>query len=876
MSKSPHALHERLVAYGQGRLSDREAETIESHLADCLHCQELVETAPDDLLVGLVRTALPAGIRATAAVTRTEYRNLTHFAKGGLGEVSIARDTVVGRDVAVKRLLPHTGDAPARRWRFLREAAVTARLEHPGVTPVYGIGEDESGRPCYAMRFVPGTTLLDAIRELHAAGPVAPEAVRPLLSRFVALCATVAYAHSRGVVHRDIKPANVAVGAFGETILLDWGLAQTKDDDSSSESAATSDPSETFSEFQTATGTVLGTPGFMAPEQAAGQRVGPSADIFSLGVTLRCILTGHAPNDPNAASPFRVLNAIAARATAAESSARYPNPLELAADIERWLADEPVSAFPDPLSTRIRRWVRRHQTATVAAVVLLLAATVSLGVGAALLGREQQKTAQALDAESKERAKAEAKEEETASVLNYVDKYVFTAGRPKGRSGGQGKDVKLSDAVVAAAAAVDASFAHQPATQARVRLMLGTTLLNLGDAKAAEPQFDRARKIYEELLGPDDEATLAATNDLATSYRQQGRYKEALVLDERVAGLRTVALGPDHPHTLKSLNNLAYTYAQLGQEKDALRLDKEVYERRLATLGPNHSDTIFSMGNLASDYFALRQDAEALKLYEGAYERRLALNGPDHAETIVAMNNLANVLGEVGRHDEALKMLTEVAERMRANSGPDHVDTLMAMSNLARSYSALKRWPESLGLHRKVLALRRKKLALDHPETLVSMYNVGTVLSSMGRGDEAMTEFEEILRLAEGRSVNRLLIPAILERQIRHFASLSDVAACRSRAERWEKHLDGSAEYLSIAAHLWSMTSGAQAKASAGDAASLARADADRAMAWLNKAVAAGFDDASELEQNEDYAALRGRQDFKNLLQQIKRLREQK
>ncbi|MFO0804999.1 MAG: serine/threonine-protein kinase [Gemmataceae bacterium] len=875
MPSSSHPPRHRLIAYGQGRLPDPEAETVEQHLADCVDCQQCVDTAPDDAIVGLVRAAIPSETRATGAVTRTEYRDLTHFAKGGLGEISIARDTAVGRDVAVKRLLPRPGDSSERQRRFLREAAITGRLEHPGIAPVYGIGEDESGQPCYAMRFVPGKTLLDAIKELHAAGPATPATVRPLLSRFVALCATVAYAHSRGVVHRDIKPANVAVGSFGETILLDWGLAQTEDVDEPS-AGAERIASESFGHFRTETGAVLGTPGFMAPEQADGRRVGPAADIFSLGVTLRCILTGRASNEPADAKRFRVLNAIVERATATDPTARYRTPLDMAADIEGWLADEPVNSCPDPLLTRIRRWIRRHQATAAAAVGLLFAASVSLAIGAALLGREQQKTAHALDSESKERANAVAKEAETAAVLAYVDKYVFAAGRPKGRSGGQGKDVKLAEAVVAAGAAVEGSFPGQPLTQARVRAMLGTTLLNLGDAKSAEREFDIARKLYEERRGPDDPDTLLSASKLATSYRIQGRYKEALSLDEAVAASRKERLGPDHADTLRSLHSLADSYAALGREQDALKLDREVYNRRLATLGPDHRDTIASMASLASDHYALRQDDECLKLREIVYQRLLKLDGPDHADTIVAMNNLANVLGEVGRNEDALKMRTEVVERMRANSGPDHADTLMAMSNLARSHAALKRWADALDLHRKVLALRRSKFAPDHPETLVSMYNIGSVLQSMDRGDEAMAEFEEILRLAEGKTVNRLLVPSILERQVRHFANRKDPAACRLRAERWSKYADESAEYAAIAARLWSITSRGQAATAAPDAAVLARADADRAMALLTKAVAAGFDDAKELEQSDDFTALRGRDDFKKLIDSIREKKQQR
>jgi serine/threonine protein kinase len=900
MTELSHPSHDLLIAFGQGRLGDIQSESVESHLTDCLECQQRVDDAPTDVIVSLVLAALPISHPNSTAATRTEYRSLTPFARGGLGEVLIARDTAVGREVAVKRLLPELGRKPERRKRFLREAAITGRLEHPGVAPVYGIGEDESGQPCYAMRFVPGKTLADAIRELHAAGSVTATSIRPLLTRFISLCGTVAYAHSRGVIHRDIKPSNVAVGDFGETILLDWGLALTGDDPVGEEHSAaefqmqiadsdiheqpgraaiTNPNSESngakhlshaapaYDRYQTATGTVLGTPGFMAPEQAGGMRVGPAADVYSLGVTLRSILTGK--NAEKVASPFPALMAVAERATANHPAERYPGALAIAADVERWLADEPVSAYRDPFIDRMRRYVRRHQTASVATVVFLVAATVSLSVGAVLLGREQQKTTNALKSEKEQKANAVAKEAETASILGYVDKHVFTAGRPKGRDGGLGKDVKLAEAVANAANDIEKSFSGQPLTEARMRAMLGTTLLDLGDAKAAAQQFVIARQIFEEYRGTDDSDTLLSMMKLATAYRVLGRPKEALELDETVAERRKASLGLDHADTLRSLHNLANSYAAIGREEDALRLDKEVYKRRLATLGPDHKDTIMSMAGLASSLSQVKQYDEALKLREQVYARRLSMYGSDHADTIIALNNLANSYADVGRHEEALKKRIEVGTLMRNNSGPHHADTLMAMNNIARSYTALKQWPDALRIHREVLGLRRAHLAPDHPDTFISMYNIADTLLGMGRGDEAIKEFDEILRLVKGKPVNIRLVPTILERRLRHFAGRNDAAECRFTAEQWDKQVINTGEFLAHAAQLWSMTSAVQSKATTPDAARMSNEDADRAMVWLKKAITAGYKDRETLEKSADFEAIRRREDFKLLIAEL-------
>lgn len=860
-----HPTADRLAAYGLGRLSDAESLQVEQHLADCDTCRTAIEATPDDPLARLVRQSLPKPT-AAAASTRTAYQQLRFHAKGGLGEVSVARDEAVGREVAVKRLRPDVAADPARRRRFLREAVVTARLEHPGIAPVYGIGEDEHGEPCYAMRFVPGKTLLDAVRDLHAAGPVTAAGLRLLLARFTALCATVAYAHSRGVVHRDIKPANVAVGAFGETILLDWGLAlevrsvecgvRSEDEPPALDSAPRA-PHSALTE----TGTVMGTPGYMAPEQGRGERVGPPADVYSLGATLRVILTGRGPAEPGPDAPVPALAAVADRATAADPTARYPDALALAADVELWLADEPVTAYPDPLAVRVRRFVRRHQTASAAAVVLLLASTVALGVGAALLGREQQKTADALGAESVQRAQAEAKEKETAAVLGFVDQRVFAAGRPKGRPGGLGRDVKLVEALKAAVPHVEAGFADQPLTAARLRLTLGTSFTYLGDSKSAEPLFASARQVYEAHHGPDHPDTLTAVSHLANAVRNQGRGAEALRLDEAVLAGRRAVLGPDHPDTLRALHSLANSYAAVGRDDDALRSDQLALVRRREVLGRSHPDTLASMNAVASSHAALDQNDAALKLREEALPLLKSVLGPDHPDTLIGMNNLANSYLTAGRPADALALWEQSVPLSRTVLGPDHPDTLTTTSNLARSYSAVGRRDDALRLHREVLDLRRTKLGADHPDTFITEYNIVAALLELGRGDEAVPLIDAVVRRAAGKPINPLLVQAILEKRARYFAGRRDVAGCRASAELWEERMPQTAAGMAEAAQIRAIAAGVPGN----------REDADRAMDWLRRAAAAGQTDLAKLTADKDFDALRDRADFRALLAETSR-----
>ncbi len=236
---------------------------------------------------------------------RPRFRILRPHAKGGLGEVFVAHDEELNRPVALKEIQArHAGDRDSR-GRFMLEAEITGRLEHPGVVPVYGLGTYADGRPFYAMRFIEGQDLREAIERFHAADELGRDpgerrlAYRELLGRFVDVCNAVAFAHSRGVLHRDLKPGNVMLGKYGETLVVDWGLAKATGHKDAAAPAEVSviQPRSGGEVTPTRAGSALGTPACMSPEQAAGQldKVGPASDIYSLGATLYTLLTGRAP-----------------------------------------------------------------------------------------------------------------------------------------------------------------------------------------------------------------------------------------------------------------------------------------------------------------------------------------------------------------------------------------------------------------------------------------------------------------------------------------------------------------------------------------------------------------------------------------------------
>jgi len=320
----------------------------------------------------------------------TRYSLLERVACGGMGVVYAAQDEKLGRRVALKVLdAPDLNAGLARR--LIREAQVLARLEHPGIVPVHDVGTLQDGRVFYTMKFVEGHRL-----DKHVE---AVESIPDRLRLFLRICDTVAFAHARGVLHRDLKPANVMVGPFGEVLVLDWGLAKILRDPAGiilkpgpnatdthvSSSAGTARDTREVSAV-TGHGTVMGTPGYMSPEQARGDnaQVDERSDIFSLGAILRFLLgvdsAGAAPQPGHGTD--KSLEAICAKSLAANPEDRYTSVTQLAEDVSRYLDGLPVSARKETIADKTVRFYRRHSVA-----ILLIAAYLLMRIVLLLVSR---------------------------------------------------------------------------------------------------------------------------------------------------------------------------------------------------------------------------------------------------------------------------------------------------------------------------------------------------------------------------------------------------------------------------------------------------------------------------------------------------------
>ena len=314
-------------------------------------------------------------------LSSTRYTLRKLIARGGMGVVYAADDERLSRRVALKVLEEPDENGELTR-RLMREARILAQLEHPGIVPMHDIGVLPGGRVFYAMKFVEGLRLDKYIVQLDSL----PQRLR----LFLRICDAVAFAHARGVLHRDLKPANIMVGSFGEVLVMDWGLAKILQEHSLTRAKtvliprrkADSENDSTQSTLITGHGTVMGTPGYMSPEQARGEteKIDVRSDIFSLGALLKFI----AVSDAQRKSPAlpRPLLAICAKSTAESPNARYANVPELAADLSFYLDGLPVSAYSENLLERFARFYKRHEVA-----ILLITAYLIMRVLVLLLFR---------------------------------------------------------------------------------------------------------------------------------------------------------------------------------------------------------------------------------------------------------------------------------------------------------------------------------------------------------------------------------------------------------------------------------------------------------------------------------------------------------
>jgi serine/threonine-protein kinase len=576
------------------------------------------EPNPDRTITYAVSTATGDGQR---------FRVLRPHAEGGLGAVFVALDGELHREVALKQILDSHADDPVSRQRFLLEAQVTGGLEHPGIVPVYGLGTYADGRPYYAMRFIRGDSLKEAIERFHSDEGLRKDPGRrslewhKLLRRFTDVCNAVEYAHSRGVLHRDIKPGNIIVGRHGETLVVDWGLAKAMGRGEPGAEERTLLPSSGGGSAETLPGSVLGTPAFMSPEQAAGDlaSLGPASDVYSLGATLYCLLTGKPPFEGGPVGMVldkvrrglfsrprsvlreipRPLEAIAQKAMSLEPADRYRTPKALAEDVERWMADEPVAAWREPWTARARRWTARHRPLVVGVLAASLVALLSLALATLLLARSESREREARLLAQNEKAKADANAQvalaersralENARLARQaVDEYFVKVSESR-LLHEPGMD-RLRGELLGVAKGYYETFVAQRKDDPDLRMELGWSFFrlakvsyDLGSRAEAFDQMKNAVAIFSDLMRPHPSedmpriALVTSQDKLAAMHAMNGQSELAEdLLRQTLPQWEALAAEAPENHGRRNmirstLINLANIHMQTGRVNESLR-----------------------------------------------------------------------------------------------------------------------------------------------------------------------------------------------------------------------------------------------------------------------------------------------------------------
>jgi serine/threonine protein kinase len=707
-------------------------------------------TTPPQGLVLLSTTALAPGARDRYTLSRLH-------ATGGIGRVWLARDASLGRDVALKELHPERVGNPAVQARFLKEAQITGQLEHPGIVPIYEVGQrPEDQAPFYTMRFVRGRTLAGAVADYHARrarGEAGPLELRQLLMDFVGVCNAVAYAHSRGVLHRDLKPQNVVLGDFGEVMVLDWGLARLMD--RPDDEAAPLDLPEKGATGATLQGQVLGTPAYMAPEQAEGRldQLGPATDVYGLGAILYEILTGQPPfsGSDTATVLQRViheaparprslhrgmpapLEAVCLKALAKQAAARYATAKELAAEVQRWLADEPVTAYRDPLLTRARRWAGRNRTLVSAAAVLLVAGVLGLSVGTVLLNRARAET-------ERQRLEAVRAHEKADAVNRFLVQDLLNQANPHNNP--VGDKVTVRELLHRAAGAVDKNpeIKANPGLEGSVRSAIGNTYLGLGLYQRSREQLERAVECQDRAADVAASERIFTKNRLCWVVYKLGSFDETMARE--VFAEAREQLGRDHEETVYAADTLA-TISLGNGNRSAFNLYRENLAIQQRVLGPDHLLTIRAACNLADGLMSNQSGdrpgnlMEALSVMLSAREAAGRL-GPDHPDRLYFENALGFLCARMGESGQAQEVLAPLEKHYLRVFGADHIDVARYHENLALAEEGLGRLDAAEALLRKAHTTYRKQLGEKHGLRLRATMHLGRVCMARGKTETAV------------------------------------------------------------------------------------------------------------------------------------------
>jgi tetratricopeptide (TPR) repeat protein/predicted Ser/Thr protein kinase len=677
------------------------------------------------------------------------YDELIEKRHGGHGVIYRARQRSTNRTVAIKVLRDGLYASDASRLRFEREAVVVASLRHPNIVRVHDSGVTEDGRMFCVMEWVEGKPLDDP--GLEHVGDV----IRTL-TLCARICDAVQYAHQRGVIHRDLKPSNILIEENGEPQVLDFGLAKIATD-----RPGRADAGSTLSH----TGQFLGSIAWAGPEQIDGapDRIDIRTDVYALGVILFQLLTGRLPhpvtsnlrqtlNDITTAPPPRLralrrdipedVETIVLRCLAKEPDRRYPTVGDLAADLRRFVAGEPIDAKRDRKGYVLRKTLARHKLITTLGAALLVSVLGFAVTMAVLYPR-------ALNAEQRARAnleRARTQTEKAEAVRRFLHEMLSSVD-----PGRDGRDVRIIDILERAAEEIDSRFEDQPEVKAALRATIGLSYRALGMLDTAGKHLVKALRLRMTHNGEDHRETLISLNELAVLRIMQGKLAVAEKLLKRALETGRRRFGEDDALMRYALSSLAGLRNMQGRFREAEALLRRLLAGQLRTLGESHANTIRTINNLAVVLCREEKKDEALVYCRRALKLHTRVHGPDHVHTVRARGNLGDLLMERGDLEEAEPLLLGALEDNRRLLGNEHPETINAMHNVAVLRRYQGRHEEALSLARGALEAAVKYLPRGHLKIARYRNNVGACLMRLGRLAEAERELLNAHRALCGR-----------------------------------------------------------------------------------------------------------------------------
>jgi eukaryotic-like serine/threonine-protein kinase len=682
------------------------------------------------------------------------YRLMKKLGEGGMGQVWLAEQTApLRRQVALKLIRVGMYDDSVLQ-RFQSERQSLALMEHPSIAKVFDAGATPDGQPYFVMEYVPGLPITDYCDQKKLK-------IRERLELFVKVCEGVQHAHQKAIMHRDLKPANIlVVEVDGKPAprIIDFGLAKA---------AAPQVGGETLF---TQLGGWVGTPGYMSPEQAdpSVMDVDTRTDVYSLGAVLYVLLTGFLPfetkdwrkerldeflrrlreEDPPRPSTKIVMENESSRATAEvrgvepknlmsllhgdldwitmkalekDRARRYGTPSELAADIERYLNNDPVVARPASTSYRLQKYASRHRVGVAVAaglVVLLAGFAVMQAVQLRRITRERDRA-------------------------NRITDFMTGMFKVSDPSEARGNSITAREVLDKAAKDIDTGLAKDPEQQAQMMQIMGLVYQSLGLYPRSESLLTRAVEIRRQVLGPEHPDTLKTMFSLAWTLDLEGQRQEAERIVRQTLDIQRHVLGPDHPDTLASINGLAVTLQERGQYTEAEKLEREILENARRIFGPEHRRTLMATTNLVSILGSEGRHAEAEKLERKVVDDQRRILGPEHPDTLWSMLVLAGTLQEEAQYVEAEKLARQALDVQRRVLGPEHPETLRGMHNLALTLAREGRYAEAEKLARQALEARRHALGPEHPDVGSSTYGLACIAALNGESEKALALLRE-------------------------------------------------------------------------------------------------------------------------------------